>query len=81
MNSNKKIWFPAKKYGWGWGPPCSWEGWVVLFIYIILALVGGLLLGNRPGLFIPYMICISGLFVAVAWIKGEPPKWRWGDKE
>lgn len=31
MASNgKKIWFPAKRYGWGWGLPVTWQGWVVL---------------------------------------------------
>jgi hypothetical protein len=24
----RKIWFPAKRYGWGWGLPCCWQGWV-----------------------------------------------------
>lgn len=24
------YWFPAKRYGWGWGLPSSWQGWVVL---------------------------------------------------
>ena len=32
----KKIWFPAKRYGWGWGLPCAWQGWVVLAVWILL---------------------------------------------
>jgi len=24
------IWFPAKKFGYGWGMPKKWQGWVSL---------------------------------------------------
>ncbi len=27
---SSNIWFPAKKYGYGWGMPVVWQGWVVL---------------------------------------------------
>jgi hypothetical protein len=30
MQTERKYWFPAKRYGWGWGIPCSWRGWLVL---------------------------------------------------
>ncbi len=80
MNSNKKIWFPAKRYGWGWGFPCSWEGWVVLLGYIILAIIGGIFLGQHSGIFVAYMVAISSVFFLIAYLKGEPPRWRWGDK-
>ncbi len=23
--NEKKIWFPAKKHGWGWGQPTCWQ--------------------------------------------------------
>lgn len=29
---NKKLWFKAKKIGWGWTPE-TWEGWAVTAIY------------------------------------------------
>jgi hypothetical protein len=31
-----RYWFPAKRYGWGWGLPSTWEGWVVLAVYLAL---------------------------------------------
>ncbi len=31
MSVEKKYWFPAKRYGWGWGIPNVWQGWLVLF--------------------------------------------------
>jgi len=36
----KKIWFPAKKYGFGWGFPVTWQGWTVLLSYILLIIFG-----------------------------------------
>ncbi len=27
------FWFPAKRYGWGWGLPVRWQGWLVLVLY------------------------------------------------
>ena len=31
-----RHWFPAKRYCWGWGLPSTWEGWVVLAVYLAL---------------------------------------------
>lgn len=33
MPNGKSYWFPAKRYGWGWGPPATWQGWVVLLLW------------------------------------------------
>lgn len=40
MNESKRYWFPAKKYGWGWGMPATWQGWLVLGAYLALTLGG-----------------------------------------
>ena len=76
----KKIWFPAKKYGWGWGPPNCWQGWVVIVIYVGLAAGGAFLflLTSHPLLFISYMVALLLLLCVVCWLKGEKPRWRWG---
>ena len=42
-----EYWFPAKRYGWGWGLPSRWQGWVVLAIYAVLLVVG--IVGLHPG--------------------------------
>jgi hypothetical protein len=80
MPENKQFWFPAKQYGWGWGPPTVWQGWVVIAIFV-LALLGGavlLLPSFGPVAFIIYSALLCVLLVAVCWAKGEPPSWRWG---
>jgi hypothetical protein len=32
MPDPPRYWFPAKTYGWGWGLPSTWEGWLVLVV-------------------------------------------------
>ena len=82
MQKETAYWFPAKQYGWGWGVPSVWQGWVVLAIFTILLTAGGafLLPAYGPVIFTAYTVLVSAGLVAVCWLKGEPPAWRWGDK-
>jgi hypothetical protein len=76
--SERKIWFPAKKYGWGWGPPNCWQGWLVLAVWFV-ALTAGIPLALRNHfLFIAYTLFLSAVLVFICWLKGEKPRWRWG---
>lgn len=79
-STDKKIWFPAKRYGWGWGLPVAWQGWVVLSIYL-LGIVASAWLVPPDRLPYAYATCIAALsivLIGVCWMKGEKPKWRWG---
>lgn len=74
------TWFPAKTYGWGWGFPIKWQGWVVLAVYLVLLLGGIAWLDERIS-FRWGMIYVAGItvaLVAICWAKGEKPRWRWG---
>jgi len=33
MPQEQNYWFPAKRYGWGWGIPVTWQGWAVMAIF------------------------------------------------
>lgn len=77
--SKDQAWFPAKRYGYGWGLPSRWHGWVVFFAYFT-ALFGGVgMAGTDPAWFVAYVLVLSAVLLAVCWWKGEPPRWRWGD--
>ena len=82
MQKETAYWFPAKTYGWGWGIPAAWQGWVVLAIFTGLMVAGGLLLlpNYGPVTFVAYTAVLSLFLIAVCWLKGEPPTWRWGNK-
>ncbi len=74
------YWFPAKRYGWGWGLPVTWQGWAVLVAYVALVAIGAFAFPPHanPAGFIAYIGLITGVLVLVCYMKGEPPKWRWG---
>jgi hypothetical protein len=80
-NAEPKYWFPAKRYGWGWGIPCAWQGWVILAAFAVLLIIGSVVLppGRQPGSYFVYVAVLCGLLIGVCRLKGEPPRWRWGD--
>ena len=79
MPHDDRYWFPAKRYGWGWGPPNGWQGWAVLAGFVALIAIGGAMtLPQSPVRFIACVVMLSVLLIAVCWWKGEPPRWRWG---
>ena len=82
MSSEQAYWFPAKRYGWGWGMPSVWQGWVVLLVFMLLMLLGTLMLlpSRGPVAFAAYTVVLSVGLGFVCWLKGEPPSWRWGAK-
>jgi hypothetical protein len=83
VGDGKAYWFPAKKYGWGWGPPVTWQGWVVFVTWFLILGLGLLVLESRResvGRMLLFIVLMSVVLVLVCYWKGEPPKWRWGDR-
>ena len=80
MVAERKYWFPSERYGWGWGLPTAWQGWAVLAIFMGLLIAGSIVLlpSQGPALFSAYAVLLGALLIAVCWLKGEPPRWRWG---
>ena len=35
-DDKKMYWFPAKKYGFGWGLPTVWQGWATLLLFLCI---------------------------------------------
>ena len=80
MKNKNAYWFPAKTYGWGWGLPLTWQGWLVLAAYGVLIVMGILLFppATERITFLLYITALSVGLVIVCWLKGEPPRWQWG---
>ncbi|WP_395064976.1 hypothetical protein [Paraburkholderia silvatlantica] len=84
MSGNGKYWFRVKRYGWGWGLPLTWQGWVVLAVYVLsISLVAVFFEPHRhPFAFAAFVILATLALSVVCWLKGEPARWRWGkDRE
>jgi hypothetical protein len=83
MQTERKYWFSAKRYGWGWGLPSSWQGWLVLAVFLVSLVFGSFLFppDTERGPYVAYVLVACGLLIVVCWLKGEPPRWRWGKDE
>ncbi len=81
-------WFAPKRYGYGSGLPVAWQGWVVLLIYILVAILaplGLVRLFPKPEVLIPTLIGVEviatlalGVICALKTKGGW--RWRWGDE-
>jgi hypothetical protein len=82
MAQDQQYWFPAKRYGWGWGIPATWQGWVVVVVFFILLSLGVIMMPPQRSLtmFVAYVAILIIALTGVCWWKGEPPRWRWGGK-
>ena len=79
MPNDVRYWFPAKRYGWGWGLPITWQGWAIFAGFLALVVIGATTLARHsPVGFIAYILVLSACLTMVCWWKGEPPRWRWG---
>ena len=80
MPQEPEYWFPAKRYGWGWGPPITWQGWVVFIAFFVLVVADVVVFPphRSPAMFIGCIVILSIALMGVCWWKGEPPRWRWG---
>lgn len=74
-----RYWFAAKQYGWGWGLPTAWQGWLTMGLYLLGVTVAALF-GDERAFFMSIGV-LTLLLIAVCAIKGEPPRWRWGGKD
>jgi hypothetical protein len=75
-----RYWFAAKRYGWGWGLPLRWEGWVVMAVWLAVIVVAAILFAGRAwGMYAGLVGVATAGLVGICWWKGEPARWRWGE--
>lgn len=72
-----KLWFKRKHYGWGWYP-ATWEGGVVLLVWILLFALGLSVITPGSLAFYLYNLGLIVLLIAVCYKTGEKPRWQWG---
>ena len=83
--ADRKYWFRKRKYGAGL-TPATWQGWLLLIVFVLLFLSIPHLNGNlnypanRTKIIVEIVILVAAFIGVVCW-KGEKPiQWRWGKK-
>jgi hypothetical protein len=82
-NNPERYWFKAKLYGWGW-TPATWQGWLVIFVYIALVLLFSRMIDeNSPPNEVAFTFMLPVLSLTIALLRicyktGEKPRWQWG---
>lgn len=77
MKDLDQYWFPAKRRGWGWGPPTVWQGWVTLLGILAANIVAAVALLPRDAVgFLCFFVATSLLMLLFCSVKGEPPAGR-----
>jgi len=83
---NKRLWFKAKRYGWGWYP-CSKEGWLVLLVYVGIFVSAQIYFmrhvlnthsASGAVLYFMFVVVLTLALIRICYTKGEKPRWRWG---
>ena len=75
-----KPWFNPKRYGYGVGLPCSWEGWAVMAVFAAIMLGIPYLIDDthwRLRAAIGVLAVVALIVVVVAKTRGGW-RWRWG---
>jgi hypothetical protein len=75
-------WFAPKRYGYGSGPPISWQGWVMTLAYV--AIIGAIIVRLRENVLVSAAIFIP-LTIAFCVVCARTTRggwrWRWGDDD
>ncbi len=87
-------WFAAKRYGYGWGRPLTWQGAIVYLTFIAsivwyFAWASHRIASEQTFGWSDQMFVLTGFFILMAVavpvlagicaLKGEPAQWRWGN--
>ncbi len=77
-----KLWFRVKRYGFGAGWPCSWEGWALALGLFAIVIASSVAFAVRdPMLDLGIVLASAAIVGVVSWRKSDGPwKWRWGDE-
>ena len=82
----KKLWFVARRYGYGW-TPATWEGWLVLALYMLAVWGAYVCQYTRDSAasidafiryrYLPQVFGLTVMLILICVLKGEKPRWRW----
>jgi hypothetical protein len=73
MSHKTVYWFKAKRYAYGWGLPCSWQGWAFFVPWLLLCIFTVReLSARRHSIYTLALALEAVVLVLVCYWKGEP---------
>ncbi len=79
LSAENKIWFKRKRYGYGW-TPVTWQGWAATITWVIVFYFSIAKMDHEWIKNLIIIIAMTGILFWVCYLKGEKPRWQWGDK-
>ena len=76
-----KPWFNPKRFGYGAGLPCSWEGWVVLAVYLVVIVAAGVTINEDNERLHQAIILFASLALIIICARTTRGGWRWRSGE
>lgn len=75
-------WFGPKRYGYGAGLPISWQGWALTLGFVLLVIVLGFTLKDRPLALIAAIVppIVAFIVISARTTRGGW-RWRWGEED
>ena len=75
-------WFAPKRYGYGAGPPISWQGCALTIGFVAIAIALAIMFHDQPIKLIALMAPILVAFVVIcARTTRGGWRWRWGEED
>jgi len=75
-------WFAPKRYGYGAGLPISWQGWVVIAVYVGIVGLASRFLPSRPAVILGVLVPVTAVLIAItARTTRGGWRWRWGGED
>jgi hypothetical protein len=73
------AWFAPKRYGFGSGPPISWQGWALTIFYVATVVVLSVRLKDHPLQMVAAIALPTVAFLVIcARTTRGGWRWRWG---
>ena len=69
-----KPWFGRKKLGWGWGLPQTWQGWMVIILFIT-SIISFRFISSTPSMFVALVLLAVIMLFILAWLTSGKPEW------
>jgi hypothetical protein len=80
--SDGPEWFAPKRYGYGAGPPITWQGRLLMIAFVAVTIGVGFWFATRPLVAFAILTPLIILFtIGAARTTRGGWRWRWGEKE